>query len=105
MPESYPDFPHHTQIAAYFEEYVEHFGFRDRIVFETGVEHAARAEDGSWRIELDTGERRTYDSLIVANGHHWNPRWPDEGKRGRLFTRLPRRREGGCQIFPRLLII
>src|ERR1700761_7246753 len=26
MPESYPDFPHHTQIAAYFEEYVDHFG-------------------------------------------------------------------------------
>ena len=40
MPESYPDFPHHTQIAAYFEEYVDHFGFRERITFETGVERA-----------------------------------------------------------------
>ena len=43
MPRSYPDFPHHTHIAAYFDEYVDHFGFRDRIAFETGVEHAARA--------------------------------------------------------------
>jgi dimethylaniline monooxygenase (N-oxide forming) len=77
MPESYPDFPHHTQIAAYFEGYVDHFGFRDRIVFETAVEHAARQEDGSWRIELDTVESRDYDALIVANGHHWNPRWPE----------------------------
>ncbi|HEX3519856.1 MAG TPA: NAD(P)-binding domain-containing protein [Solirubrobacteraceae bacterium] len=77
MPESYPDFPHHTQIAAYFEEYVDHFGFRDRIAFETALEHAARQEDGSWRIELDTGESRDYDALIVANGHHWNPRWPE----------------------------
>jgi dimethylaniline monooxygenase (N-oxide forming) len=77
MPESYPDFPHHTQIAAYFEDYVEHFGFRDRITFETGVRHAARGEDGVWQIELDDGERRSYDALLVANGHHWNPRWPE----------------------------
>jgi cation diffusion facilitator CzcD-associated flavoprotein CzcO len=77
MPESYPDFPHHSQIAAYFEEYVEHFGFHDQIVFETAVEHAARQEDGSWRVELDTGESLDYDALIVANGHHWNPRWPE----------------------------
>jgi dimethylaniline monooxygenase (N-oxide forming) len=77
MPDSYPDFPHHTQIAAYFEDYVEHFGFRDRITFETGVEHATREPDGAWRIELDNGETRHYDALLVANGHHWNPRWPE----------------------------
>lgn len=77
MPDSYPDFPHHTQIAAYFEDYVDHFGFRERIAFETGVEHAARDEEGAWRIELDTGETRIYDALVVANGHHWDPRWPE----------------------------
>lgn len=77
MPKSYPDFPHHSQIAAYFDDYVEHFGFRDKIVFETGVEHAERAADGTWTIALDTGETRRYDALIVANGHHWNPRWPE----------------------------
>src|ERR1700730_17180610 len=48
MPESYPDFPHHTHIAAYFDKYVDHFGFRDRISFETGVEHASRGGDGGW---------------------------------------------------------
>ncbi len=77
MPDSYPDFPHHTQIAAYFEEYVDHFGFRERIIFETGVERASREHDGSWTIELDSGESHRYDALIVANGHHWNPRWPE----------------------------
>src|SRR5918995_6722931 len=40
MPADYPDFPHHTQIAAYFDAYVDHFGFRDRITFSTRVEHA-----------------------------------------------------------------
>ena len=77
MPCSYPDFPHHTQIARYFDDYVDRFGFRDKIAFETGVERARRGEDGVWAVTLDTGETRRYDALLVANGHHWNPRWPD----------------------------
>jgi dimethylaniline monooxygenase (N-oxide forming) len=77
MPKSIPDFPHHTHIANYFEEYVDHFGLRERITFETGVEHVARRSDGVWEVELDTGEKRLYDALLVANGHHWNPRWPE----------------------------
>jgi dimethylaniline monooxygenase (N-oxide forming) len=82
MPKSYPDFPHHTQIAKYFDEYVDHFGFRDRIRFETGVEHVARGDDGVWTVTLDTGESHRYDALLVANGHHWNPRWPEPGYPG-----------------------
>jgi dimethylaniline monooxygenase (N-oxide forming) len=77
MPESYPDFPHHTQIADYFDSYVGHFGFRDRIVFNTGVERAERGPDGVWEITLESGETRRYDALLVANGHHWDPRWPE----------------------------
>jgi dimethylaniline monooxygenase (N-oxide forming) len=77
MPKSYPDFPHHTHIAEYFNDYVDRFGFRDQITFETGVEHARRGDDGVWTITLDTGETRTYDALAVANGHHWDPRWPE----------------------------
>jgi dimethylaniline monooxygenase (N-oxide forming) len=77
MPKSYPDFPHHAQIAQYFDDYVDHFGFRERILFETGVERAAPGADGVWTVELDSGETRRYDMLLVANGHHWNPRWPE----------------------------
>jgi flavin-binding monooxygenase-like protein len=77
MPKSYPDFPHHTHIAEYFDAYVERFGFRDKITFETGVEHAALGQDGVWTITLDGGEQRHYDALLVANGHHWDPRWPE----------------------------
>jgi dimethylaniline monooxygenase (N-oxide forming) len=77
MPKSYPDFPHHTHIAEYFDNYVDHFGVRDRIHFETGVESAARAADGTWEIRLDGGDTRRYDALLVANGHHWDPRWPE----------------------------
>src|SRR3954452_7152489 len=75
MPDSYPDFPHHTQIASYFDSYVDHFGLREAIEFETGVEHAARRPDGVWEVTSDGGETRRFDALLVANGHHWDPRW------------------------------
>jgi dimethylaniline monooxygenase (N-oxide forming) len=77
MPATYPDFPHHTQIARYFDAYVDHFGVRERITFETGVDHAHPAADGTWEIRLDDGRSERYDALIVANGHHWDARWPE----------------------------
>src|SRR3954451_24657298 len=77
MPRSFPDFPHHTQIASYFESFVDHFGLRDRIRFETGVENAMRRPDGVWEVTTEHGETHLYDALLVANGHHWDPRWPE----------------------------
>jgi dimethylaniline monooxygenase (N-oxide forming) len=83
MPASYPDFPRHDQIARYFEDYVEHFALRERITFETSVEQARRREDGVWEVTIagegaaGGHETRRYDALLVANGHHWNPRWPE----------------------------
>src|SRR5437763_366960 len=87
MPSSYPDFPHHSQIAAYFNAYVDHFGFRDRIAFDTGVARATLGPDGVWILTLDGAagrEVRRYDALLVANGHHWHPRWPDPPLPGRF---------------------
>src|SRR3954466_929547 len=77
MPKSYPDFPHHTHIAKYFDDYVDHFGFRDRIRFGTGVEHVSRREDGVFEVSISTGEPVECEAVIVANGHHWDPRWPE----------------------------
>jgi hypothetical protein len=77
MPKSYPDFPHHTHVARYFDDYVDHFGFRDRIRFETGVERAEKLPDGTFAVTDDRGETHRYDALLVANGHHWDARWPE----------------------------
>jgi dimethylaniline monooxygenase (N-oxide forming) len=84
MPRSYPDFPHHSQIAQYFSDYAAYFGLGEKISFETGVEHASRGEDGVWTVVLDTGETRRYDALLVANGHHWDPRWPEPSYPGQF---------------------
>jgi dimethylaniline monooxygenase (N-oxide forming) len=77
MPKTYPDFPHHTHIAEYFNNYVEHFGFRDRIFFNTAVQRCVHDDDGAWTVTIGGGESRRYDALMVANGHHWDPRWPE----------------------------
>jgi dimethylaniline monooxygenase (N-oxide forming) len=77
MPERYPDFPRHDHIAEYFDDYVDHFGFRDSIRFETGVDHVERRADGVFEVRISTGDRNEYDAVIVANGHHWDPRWPE----------------------------
>ncbi len=77
MPRSYPDYPRHDQIAAYFDAYADRFGLREHIRFETSVRHAARGRRGGWTLTLDDGAVERFDALLVANGHHWDPRWPE----------------------------
>ena len=77
MPADYPDYPGHEEIADYFADYIDHFGFGDKIHLNTAVEHAVRRDDGVWEITLGDGRTLEYDALIVANGHHWDPRWPE----------------------------
>ncbi len=89
MPKDYPDYPHHSQIAAYFDDYVDHFGFRDKIRFRTEVTRVAPAPEGGWDVTaraVDGGDEHTsrYDAVMVANGHHWDPRWPEPEFPGEL---------------------
>jgi glycine/D-amino acid oxidase-like deaminating enzyme len=73
----FPDYPHHSQIKQYLDDYADTFALRERIRFETPVKHAARLPGGGWEIETGTGERHRFDALVVGNGHHWDPRYPD----------------------------
>ena len=80
MPEDYPDYPSHEHIAAYFDAYTERFGLREKITFRTEV-LSVRPVDGKWEVTVEAadGERETnrYRAVLVANGHHWDPRWPE----------------------------
>ena len=80
MPPDYPDFAAHHQVADYFQSYVDHFGFRHTITFDTRVEKVERSEGGRWLVSTtgpDGSEQREYDNVMVANGHHWDARLPD----------------------------
>jgi len=81
MPSHLPPYPNHWQIAEYFDSYVDHFGLRDRISFRTEVVEV-RPADRSWDVtfrSIDGGEPETrrYRAVLVANGHHWDARWPE----------------------------
>jgi dimethylaniline monooxygenase (N-oxide forming) len=80
MPDDYPDYPDHFQIARYFDDYVDHFGFREKIRFRTEVLRV-EPSDGEWEVTVEDadGGRETlrYRAVLVANGHHWDPRWPE----------------------------
>ena len=93
-PSDYPPYARHDQVAAYFDAYVDHFGFRDTITFGTTVEEVTRAADGRWDVRItgpDGTETRTYDAVLVANGHHWDARWPEPAYPGRLRRRADAR--------------
>lgn len=77
MPERYPDYPHHAEILEYLRDYAGAFGLRESIRFQTRVERAERLENGGWRIELGGGAEERFDALLVCNGHHWDPAYPD----------------------------
>src|ERR1700730_7825125 len=77
MADRYPDYPHHTHIFEWLRDYADAFALRERIRFNTRVAHAERRPGGGWQIVLEDGGRESFDALLVCNGHHWNPRYPD----------------------------
>jgi dimethylaniline monooxygenase (N-oxide forming) len=80
MPDDYPDYPNHFQIARYFDDYVDHFSLREKIRFRAEVLNVVPI-NGEWEVtvrERDGGEEsHRYRAVLVANGHHWDPRWPE----------------------------
>ena len=81
MPESYPDYPNHIQLQAYFESYAKHFGVYSNIKFESSVQHVSRESDGNWLVKWSdaagNSQSDTFEYLMVANGHHNVPKYPE----------------------------
>lgn len=80
MPASYPEYPRHDQLQAYFESYARHFGVYPRIRFRHTVVRAEPDGEG-WQVryvdDKQAERRERFDVLMVANGHHWDPKYPE----------------------------
>jgi hypothetical protein len=76
MPESYPDYPGHAQLKTYFQSYARHFGVDRVLQLGTEVTTARHRTGGGWTLTLGDGRREDFDALLVASGHHWDPRMP-----------------------------
>jgi hypothetical protein len=81
MPDDYPDYPNHRQLQAYFESYARHFKVYEHIRFKHTVTKVTLTDGDVWAVEyMDEANvlhRRIFDQLMVANGHHWNPKYPE----------------------------
>lgn len=79
MPETYPDYPSHAQLAAYFQSYARTFGLYPMIQFRTKVKFCHLENDGAWSVTVEkdgVDSEHRFDALVVCNGHHWLPRMP-----------------------------
>ena len=74
------DYPSHDELRRYFQAYARHFNLYPYIRFNTLVIHCQRINDQEWVISSETKGVRSiekFTDLVVCNGHHWNPRWPN----------------------------
>jgi hypothetical protein len=81
MPEVYPEYPHHTQIAEYLTGYAKHFELERYIRLRSEVSEARPVDEG-WRVTLSNSESYVFDALCVANGHHFDPYYPEHAHSG-----------------------
>lgn len=81
MPEDFPDYPDHFRIQRYFEDFVDHFGLRETIRFQTEIESVVPAQGAGWDVSWVTRDGQSgvdrFTDVIVCNGHHWDRRWPE----------------------------
>lgn len=76
MPADWPDYPSADHIATYLADYARTFGVTETIRYSTTVERVERLDDGSWAVRTHDGTVETFDAVVVANGHNWDPKWP-----------------------------
>ena len=84
MPADYPHFPRRDQVRSYIESYAAHHGLYDVITFDTEIvsvspEPTAYGPVGSagWHVISSRGDEGTFDGVVVANGHLWDPYLPE----------------------------
>ena len=82
LPSDAADYPSHKELLRYFQAYTDHFDLEKNIKFNTEVMHCSQELNHKWKIKwknLKTNEVKTeiYDALVVCNGHHHEPRFPN----------------------------
>lgn len=76
MPQRLPWHPHHTACLNYLRGYAEHFGLRPFIRPNSTVEQIEPAASGGWSVHVTGQTPRTYEGVVIANGHNHAARMP-----------------------------
>ncbi|MBB1049594.1 NAD(P)-binding domain-containing protein [Dietzia sp. CW19] len=92
MPAGTPDYPDHRRLLAYFRDFTDHFGLRERFRFGTEVVRAEPLGDdpnSGWRLTVGTtgdddevgsgtvDDAGEFSALVIANGTLSEPRIPE----------------------------
>ena len=82
LPESASDYPSHKELLKYFDSYADHFDIKKNIKFGTEVVKCKQSDNDKWTVEwchIESNKKETsnFDALVVCNGHHHEPRYPD----------------------------
>ncbi len=80
MPAEYPLFPSRDQMRDYILAFAADHGLGSSIRFNTEVTSARPLDErgmAGWEVTTSDGECRTYDGVIIANGHLTDPFVPD----------------------------
>ncbi|MFC3414286.1 flavin-containing monooxygenase [Algoriphagus hitonicola] len=73
------DYPSHDELRRYFQAYASKFNLYPFIRFGTLVKNCKWVDQHTWRITTETNgesKKEIFTHLVVANGHHWKPRYP-----------------------------
>jgi cation diffusion facilitator CzcD-associated flavoprotein CzcO len=82
MPANWPAHPGQQLVGQYLRDYARHFDLYAGIEFGCAVSRIERStsdgrEAAGWIVTLESGEQRLYHGVVIANGHNWDPRWPN----------------------------
>ena len=82
FPDGTSDYPSHKELLTYFNNYAKQFNLLPLIKFGTEVISCTQNDDGAWLITWknlmsDEVFVDQFDGLVVCNGHHHEPRYPD----------------------------
>lgn len=66
-----------NEAVDYWTDYANHYNVTDHVRFNTKVESVKENEDGSWQINLNSGEELQCKHLVLAIGNNNIPRFPD----------------------------
>ncbi|MFV0137836.1 flavin-containing monooxygenase [Streptomyces sp. HMX87] len=81
MPDCYPLYPRHSDVAAYLRSFAEWAGLLEHVELRTEVVSARQEPDGTWTVVSrkpdGTSATRRFEHVVVASGHHTDPALPD----------------------------
>lgn len=73
----YPLYPNHAEVMRYFRDFADHFDLLRKLNLNTAINHIEFSM-GLWRVNIEREHSpRTYKGVILANGHHFEPRMPE----------------------------